>query len=533
MGRMPLDLKPRQALSLLLIGGALLAILAFAGCGDSGGGGGDGEASLASIAPPTAPIFIEGTIRPKGQLQRDVEAAVKAIAGIDDPGAEIIAKLEEEADEEGEPLDYETEVEPWLGERAGMFLDDYDGEDFQQFGVAVETTDPDAAQSFIEKQADADEDPIDDASYEGVEYKIDAADESVYGIVGDLVVIAEEEKAFKAAVDAANGDSLDDEAAFGDAMEGTTEGSLADVYVDVGLMIEQSGDEIDETALKAFESTGIEPKEATAVASVIPGADQVEVLISSDLGDQEAPSGDASELLETLDGEAFAALAFSGFGDQVQEALDELDKEGVPGEIPPNQLKSGLKEAGIDLEAIADSLEDGALFATGASEKSLEGALVFTTDGSKEATEAISSIGDLVKATGTPGVRQLEGGNGQATGFEVSSPDLGEKPLVVLTSGDRIAIGYGNVPVALALAPPNGGTLADKPAYDEAVKALGDTPISGFVDGPAALRLAQSLSGNDSEFREAKKYLRNISSIAIGSEADGNRATAKLIVGIE
>ncbi|HEX9968393.1 MAG TPA: DUF3352 domain-containing protein, partial [Solirubrobacterales bacterium] len=348
-----------------------------------------------------------------------------------------------------------------------------------------------------------------------------------------LVVVAEEEKAFKAAVDAVNGDSLDDEAAFGDAMEGATEGSLADIYVDVGLMIKQSGDEIDETALKAFESAGIEPNEATAVASVVPGADQVEVLISSDLGDQEAPSGDASELLETLDSEAFAALAFSGFGDQVQEALDELDKEGVPGEIPPNQLKSGLKETGIDLEAIASSLEDGALFATGSSEKSLEGALVFTTDGSKEATDAISSIGDLLKATGTAGVRQLKGGNGQATGFEVNSSDLGEKPLVVLTSGDRIAIGYGSVPAALALAPPKGGTLADEPAYDEAVKALGDTPISGYADGPGALRLAQSLSGNDAEFREAKKYLRNLSWLAIGSEADGNRVNAKLIFGVE
>jgi len=524
---MPLDLKARQALSLLLIGGTLLAL---AGCGDSGSDGG-GEASLASIAPPTAPIFIEGTIQPKGQLQRDVEAAVKAIAGIDDPGAEIIAKLEEEADEEGEPLDYETEIKPWLGDRAGMFLDEFDGEDFQQFAVAIETTDPDAAQSFIEKQADADEDPVEDASYEDVEYKIDAADESVYGIVDDLVVIAEKERAFKAAVDAVNGDSLDDEAAFDDAMEGATEGSLADIYVDVGRMIEQSGDEIDATALKAFESTGIEPNEATAVASVVPGADQVEVLISSDLGDQEAPSGDASELLETLDGEAFAALAFSDFGDQVQEALDELDKEGVPGEIPPNQLKSGLKEAGIDLEAIADSLEDGALFATGSSEKSLEGALVFTTNGSKEATEAISSIGDLVEATGTQGVKKIE--NGQTTGFEVNSSDLGEKPLVVLTSGDRIAIGYGQAPAELALAPPQGGTLADEPAYDEAVKALGDTPISGYADGPAALRLAQSLSDNDAEFREAKKYLRNLSWLGIGSEADGNRVTAKLIFGVE
>lgn len=531
---MPLDLKARQALSLLFICGILLGVVA--GCGDSGSDGGDGEASLASVAPPTSAVFVEGTIRPKGKLQKDVEAAVKAIAGIDDPGAEIVSKLEEEAEDEGEPFDYETEVEPWLGDRAGTFLDDFDGEDFQQVGVAVETTDPDAALSFIEKQADADEDPIEDASYEGVDYKIDEVDESVVGIVDDLVVVTEEEKAFKAAVDAANGDSLDDEAAYGDAIERATEGSLADVYVDIGRMIEQSGDEIDPAALKAFESAGIEPKEATAVASVIPGADQVEVQISSDLGDQEAPSGDASELLGSLDSSSVAALAFAGFGEQLQEAIDELDKEGIPGEVPPNQLKSGLKEADIDLDGIAGSVENAALFVTGSSEKSLSGVLVLTTDGSEAPAESIAAIGKLLKGLGTEGVTLLNGENGAATGFEVRNSDLDGREVSVTAMGDRIAIGFGTnltASTALSLLPGKGAMLSDEPAYKDAVKALGDTPISGYVDGPAALRLAQSLSGNDAEFREAKKYLRNLSSVAIGSEADGNRVTAKLIVGIE
>lgn len=522
---MPRNLKRRVPISLLLLG---ILLLTVAGCGDSGEDG--GESSLAGIAPPTAAMFVEGTLRPRGELRRNVDAIAEKVAGVDDLGAKIVSELEGEAEEDGEPFDYETEVEPWLGERAGVFLDDFDGEDFETVGVAIETTDPDAAQSFIDKQADADDDPVKDGSYEGVEYKIDEADESVYGVVGDLLVVTEEEGAFHDAVDASDGESLDDESAFGDAMADAVEGSLADAYVDLGRLIEQSGDEIDESALKAFESTGIEPKEATAVASLLPGADQVEIQISSDLGDQEAPSGEASELLASLDGEAFAALAFSGFGGQLEEALDELDKEGVPGEIPPNQLKKGLKQAGVDLEAIAGSIEDGALFATGDSEKSLEGAMVFTTDGDKEATEAILSIGDLVEATGAADVKPL---GGEAEGFEVRSSDLGDKPLVVATKDDRIAIGYGTVPVMLALSPAQGATLGDDPAYEEAVEALGDTPISGFADGPGALRLAQSLSGNDAEFREAKKYLRNVSSIAIGSEADGNEVTAKVIVGVE
>jgi Protein of unknown function (DUF3352) len=523
---MPPNLKARLSVTLLLLGGILLAV---AGCGEESEAG--GGSTLAGIAPPSSPIFIEATIRPEGRLQADVEEVVETVAGVDDLGNLIVTELESSAREEGEPFDYETEVEPWLGERAGIFLDGFDGDDFKRFGVAIETTDPDAAQSFVEKQSEADKDPIDDATYEGVEYKIDSADETVYGVVGELLVVAEQEQAFKDAVDAANGDSLDDEAAYDDAIGAAAAGSLADVYVDVGLLIEQSGEAIDESALQALRSTGIDPREATAVASVIPAGDQIEVEISSDLGDQEAPSGDPSELLGSLPADSFAAFAVSGFGEQLQEALDSLDKEGIAGTVPPNQLKKGLKEAGIDLEQIVGSFEEAGVFAQGQSESSLGGALVITTDDPEQASNTVSNIGDLLRGIGAQGVTAV---TGKASGFSVRSDDLGSKPLVVVSKDDRIAIGYGVPPTLEAVAGASGRTLADTPTFEDAVAALGDTPIGFFVDGPAALKLAESLvPRSEAEFQEAKPYLKKISSIALGSGSDGDRVTAKLIVGLE
>lgn len=524
---MPRNLKARLPATLLLICGLLLAL---GGCGDDGGGGGDGS-QPADVAPPGSSVFVEGTIRPKGELKANVEEVARTVAGVDDLGGTIVSELEESAREDGEPFDYETEVEPWLGERVGVFLADFDGEEFASFGVAIETTDPDAAQSFVDKQAEIDDDPIDDGSYEGVEYKVDKADESVYGVVGELLVVTEREKAFKDAVDASSGDSLADEAAYGDAIETAVEGSLADVYVDVGLLIEQSGEAIDESALQALRSAGIEPKEATAVASVIPGSDQVEVEISSDLGDQEAPSGDPSQVLGSLPADSFAALAVAGFGKQLEEALDELDKQGIPGEIPPNQLKSGLKEAGIDLEAIVGSFEDAGLFVEGNSESSLQGALLLTTDDPQRASNTVSNIGTLLRGIGTQGVTAI---TGRASGFSIRSDELGPKPVVIVAKDERIAIGYGRAAALQAVAASNAKTLSSTPAFKDAVAALGDTPIGFFVDGPAALRLAESLvpASDQAEFREAKKYLRNIDSIALGSDADGNRVTAKLIVGL-
>ena len=68
----------------------------------------------------------------------------------------------------------------------------------------------------------------------------------------------------------------------------------------------------------------------------------------------------------------------------------------------------------------------------------------------------------------------------------------------------------------------------------DAVSSLGGTPISGFADGPAALSLADSLiPSSDSGFEEAKKYLKSIRFLALGSASQEDLATAKLIVGLK
>lgn len=512
---------------LLLSAVATIAALALmAGCG---GGTGDAGSDLAEVAPPSSPIFIEGTIRPEGELKANVEEIAQTVAGVD-LGETIVSELEDSAGEDGEPFDYEADIAPWLGERAGIFLDGFDGEDFERFGVAIQTTDADAAQEFVDTQAEADDDPVEDASYEGVDYKVDSADETVVGIVGELLVVTEEEQAFKDAVDASDGDSLGDEPEYGDAIANAAEGSLADVYVDVGLMIEQSGEAIDQGALQVLRGAGLDPREATAVASLIPGSDQVEIELSSDLGDQEVPSGDPSKLLGSLPADSFAAFAVSGFGKQLQEAIDGIDEEGIPGEIPPGQLKSGLKEAGIDLESIVDSLGDAGVFAQGSSESSLGGALVLTTDDANQASNTVSNIGLLLRGTGTPGVTAI---GGKASGFSVRSDDLGSKPVVIVAQGERIAIGYG-LPAAKQAVAASGATLSGTAAYKDAVSALGGTPIGLFVDGPEALRLAESLVPiTETGFHEATPYLKNIASIALGSGSEGDRVTAKLIVGLK
>jgi hypothetical protein len=523
MARMPLLMKARFLTAALLLG---LLLFVLIGCGDEGD---SGSASLAEAAPAGTPVFVEATVRPEGELKANVETIAQTVGGIDDLGDKIVSELESSAGDEGESLDYKTEVEPWLGEKVGVFLDDFTGDEFERVGVVVQTTDTEAAQAFVDKRAEDSDDPVRDASYEGVDYKVDSADESVYGMVGDLLVVSEEEQAFKDAVTATDGESLDDDETFGDTMSNAVDGSLADVYVDVGRLIEQSGSGIDPRFKQVLSTSGIEAEEATAVASVVPEKDRVEIDVSGDLGDQEVPTGDAAELLETLPADSFAALGVSGFGEQLQEALDGLDREGVSGTVPPHQLKKGVKELGIDLEGLVGSLRDAAVFASGSNESSLGGALVLTAEGS-DATEAVERAVTLMRAFNVGGVTVL---GGKTTGFAVHSDELGPKPLVVATKEGRVAIGYGVPQTLSGLAAPSGHTLADNPAFKDAVDALEGTPITGFADGAGALQLADALvPSSETDYREAKPYLRHISFVAIGSGSDGDRATAKLIVGL-
>ncbi len=508
---------------------AALAIVALAaGCGSSSSGG-----DVASLAPPGAPVFIEGDLQPEGEAKANVDAIAKQVAGVDNLGEFVVEELESSAAGNGESLDFEKEVEPWLGERGGVFFEQLEeGNNFSGTGVLVESTDTGATQDFIDTRVKQSSDPYRSGSYEGIDFEIGGSEGHAIGVVGDFLVIAEGQKVFEEVVDASNGEALADEDAFSEAISAASDGSIADVFVDVGKLIDQSGGQIDPTARQILQNAGIDPSEATAVASIVPGAEQIAVELSSDLGGQEAPTGDASALLGELPGEAFAGFAVSGFGKQLEQAIDSLDAAGIPETIPPHQLKTGLKELGIDLEGLAGSVQDAGLFATGANKSSLGGALVLSTEGS-EATKTIANIGLLLRQVHVAGVTAL---NGKYGGFSVRSDELGEKPLVVMAKEGRVAIGYGLAPTVAGLTSGSGGgkTLSDDPAYSDAVASLGDTPIGGFADGPAALRLADALIPNSEEgFEKAKKYLKSIRFLALGSASQGELATAKLIIGLK
>jgi len=503
------------------------AVVFFAGCGGSDS---SSSSDLAGFAAPGSLVYIEGKLQPSGTLKANVDSLAKAVGGIDNLGEFIVSKLEDSARGDGEPFDYAKEVEPWLGEKAGLAFKDLKDGKLSEPVVIVESTDVAATQEFIDAQAKQSKVPYRNASYKGIDFEVGGSNGNAIGVIGESLVMSEDgESGFKAAVDASNGESLADEARFEDAISAASDGSLADAYVNVGGLIDASGNGISPSAQAVLKNSGIDPSEATAVASIVPGSAQVEIDLSSDLGGEEAPSGDASALIGSLPADSFVALGAAGFGDQVKKEIDELDASGIPGQVPPNQLKSTLNAMGIDLDKIAVSLEDAALFAQGNSKSTLGGALVLTSN-SDEAATTVANLGVLLRRTGAPGVTAVSSGG--ASGFSIRSQELGKKPLVAVAKGDRVSIGYGLAPALQGLAV-EGETLSGVASYKAAVSALGDTPISGFVDGGRALSLAEALvPPSKTGFQEAKRYLKSIEYVGIGTGSSDGLATAKLIVGV-
>ena len=506
---------------LLALATAAVALLA------SGCGGGDSGSDPAAVAPPGSPVFVEVAVRPEGELQSNLEALAKNVAGVDDLGSLVLGLVEESTTADEKKLNYEKEVEPWLGEKAGIALIRYDGADFTGYVIGIALTDSGAAQEFIDDNAD---EVASEPEYEGVKFKVEEDGEAI-GVVGDYLVFAETEESFKAAIDAESGESLADVDAYEEAVDAAPDGAFANVYADVGGLIEESGGPIDPETQQFLETTGIEPKEATALASVVPGANQVEIDFVTDLVGDELPAGDASELLGSLPGGSLAPFATSEFGSRVTEAIDRLDENGIPGEVEPNELKSALKGAGIDLDQIGGSISDLAAFAQGNTGDNLTGAVVLTTTDAKQASNTVSNIGLLLRTSQTPGVTAIS--ESGVSGFSIRDPDLGSQPLVVAAKGEKIAISYGPRAAAAALTAGEGSTLAQNPAFEAAGEALGDTPISGFVSGPATVALLENMlsAGDATELEEVRPLLDKVEYLAVGTGSEDDLATSKLVVG--
>jgi hypothetical protein len=501
----------------------LVAALLIAGCGGSDSSGTD----PAEAAPPSATVFVAALIQPEGEVAENVDSLAKQVAGIDDLGALITEELETAASDEGNELDFEKEVEPWLGEEAGIFLQEYDGEDFKGVGGALQVSDEGEAEEFLDAKLKEGDETFDEGAFEGVDFKTSEGG-STLGFSEGLLLYAPEEKVFKQMVNALDGENLASSEAFADATGEEPDGSVGEIYVDIGGLIEEAGQGIEAETQLGLEALGIEPEGATGLISLVPGSDNIEMDVSSNLT---TAAGGASDLLGSLPAGSVAAISSAEYGKALQQMIDRIDENGIPGQVPPHQFKKSLEQSGINLESIVGSIGDIGVFVEGNSERNLGGALIIESKDPSEAQNTVKNLGLLLRASGTAGVTAYNE-NG-LSGFSIRSAELGSKPIVVAAGESRIVVSYGPKAAVAALSG-KAGTLADDPVFQEAKAALGGTPIAGFLDGKTALTLFEGIASplEDAELMEAKPYLEKLGYVAFGGSSSGDSTTAKVIAGL-
>ena len=523
---MPSQIKKYSLPAILALG---LAALTLSACGGSSDDSGANE--LAKYVPADAPVDVEGAVQPDSEVAANVDSITDQLAGIN-LGDLITSSIE--SDSEGD-VDFDADIKPWLGENAGVFvqfdpasfasgtdgisemsaLEDtsaYDTPDEETFGLIVQTTDTDAAQSFIDKQVES-EGGATDGEYEGFSYKVADDDGATIGIVDDNVVVGSSEAEFKAAVDASKGDNLAGTDAFGDLSDKVSDGALASVFTSNDPYVNALKDQgFDLEGL--YSALGIDLEGTGTVVSLVPEESEISLngysSVSTDL-----TSGDPSSVIETFPADAIFAAGSGDVGPNATKIMNALNDEGIPGVLEPGQVDKAVNEASgqIDIKGIVESLETVAFFVSGTNRNNLGGALVATSSNIEPIESSLRGISSLIGLANDASVRPLPGG---VAGFRVFTPDLPGRPIVVGVKGDRMVIGVG-MQASLTALTGGGQTLANSDAYKAADASTPEDGLDMFADPANIAKLVLSEGAGDPDAREIAKILARFEYMAAGS----------------
>ena len=217
----------RRALAAATAAAALAA--AAAGCGSSSNP--SASPGPATAVPPNAALYADAIVHPQGDIKSALESSLSKLLGTDDPGGFIVAKLDQTL--RSDHLTYSRDVEPSLGERAGIYLRSFGSNPIG--AVVLETTDPKAALATLRKAALRSGDEIHEETHRGVTVEV-AADDT-FAAVGDLAVSGPR-AGVEAAIDASKGSSLADSPGYAKSLDAAPADRVLTVWVDPSRMLD-------------------------------------------------------------------------------------------------------------------------------------------------------------------------------------------------------------------------------------------------------------------------------------------------------
>jgi hypothetical protein len=514
----PLALRSLRLPALLAAVAAVLALVA-AGCG---GGGGNENADPASVAPKNAPVYFTGFVRPQGDQKNAVESIARKVAGVQDPGRAIQDAIDRNIKKSG--LKYEDDIKPWLGRRAAFVASAF-GPGNTTGALIVATKDTGKSKDAIAKAAKSDG-SFKERSYKGVDYRVNNQSTAA-GVVGDFVVVGNEPE-FKRVVEASKGDSLKDNKRYS-GVAGKAGGKLGFGFVDVGGLL---GGLTAAGQLPAGVGVSIQPllggSNQPVTLSLDAKSDQVTLDVVGPAARSVASKRPAS-IIESLPGDAWAALGLGDVGGTLKRAIDQFASGGIGGGVVQTLERQLRAATGLDVNRdIIAAIGDVGLFASGTNVLQAGGGAVIKSPDPSAARRLVTKIGALIARQGRrSGVSVGRAAIAGARGIRILSRRL-PGAINVVTRGNRLVAAYGDAATRSALS--SASTLGASPDFQQASATLGGgaTPAVYVAFGP----IAQLVSGSGGS-AEAQRVLSSLKNLVIGGVIQGNNAVGRVVVNLK
>jgi hypothetical protein len=512
-------MKTMRLLVLTLVLALSAAIVA--GCGSSSGSGGDDDP--AALIPASAPLYVEGVVRPDGQVRSDLEGALKKILRTDDPSAKIQQLVDSSA--KNDDVTFKDDVEPWVGNRVGFAITAVHNGQHADYAAVIDSKDDDKAEQLLAKQKGTVK-----RSYNGTDYRFDAKDKTATALIDHRVVVATE-AGLKAVVDAKGKDHLADANGLTAVRSKVAQDRIGLFYLDVqgfvrAIAQQASSDPQVGALVQSFASAA--PKTLGAALQAQPDALRVDA-VSIGTPQSSTPAGSGADMLATLPGNAWLGLGVANLGQTLDRVVQAVAGGGGFTGVGVNALLEQFKkQTSLDLrQDVLGWMGDAGVFVGGSTSADLGGALVIKTTDPAKSKRTLTVLRRYARQSAGTKVTSLEG-QGIDDGFTAQDPT--GPPVHVALAGDRFVVAVGGKDVlAEAIAPSQ--QLGSSPAFTAAAGKLGNgLKPSFYLDFTQVTKLIEAFAGSDASFQKAKPYLDTFGAVVAGAKSEGSGVTRSRFV---
>jgi hypothetical protein len=470
----------------------------------------------AKVTPASARLFLSLAVRPPGGAHSISSRDLQGLTHLEHPFAKLAEQLLPEGPWRGE---YTSQIEPWVGNRAGLFLTTLpthldsllggvlDGLPLgmpgatQQGTLIFDVRDVPRARASLARLARQQGEQA--TRYRGVSFYASPTGRA-QGIVANFAVIGSR-TGFEAVVDTAYGASSLERAAG----SRTTPEALASAYVAPAA---HSG-----ALLAGVHRVWLSVAAATGSLSL-----QGELTVEH--GYQPLFGVGGARELQALPGGSWLALGTGDLGATLPRWLELLG--GISSHGASSMLgslgASGVSRVLGTLSSASGELEEqfarwagpAGVYVSGSGLLELQAALVVDSHNPAASRAAVGKLASILRSAGAIVANVTSPGTSAAASVRIPGfPAI----LYIVSTPNELVIGLGPSSVAGAIQPR--ATLAGSQAYTTAASALGEgVQPSAIVEFPQLLSLLEAIGVTQSSaFANVAPYLKSLGTLTVGS----------------